>query len=61
MADQKEKAIDVNKMLQNKLKAVSVADIEMVSLKQLANLLAKITNAQLAMLNILCLVVLIFM
>jgi len=28
MADQKEKAIDVNKLLQNKLKAVSVADIE---------------------------------
>jgi len=28
MADQSEKAIDVNKLLQNKLKAVSVADIE---------------------------------
>lgn len=28
MADQNEKAIDVNKLLQNKLKAVSVADIE---------------------------------
>ena len=28
MADQDEKAIDVNKLLQNKLKAVSVADIE---------------------------------
>jgi len=28
MSDQKEKAIDVSKLLQNKLKAVSVADIE---------------------------------
>ncbi|MCF6268531.1 MAG: hypothetical protein L3J41_02340 [Melioribacteraceae bacterium] len=28
MADKNEKAIDVNKLLQNKLKAVSVADIE---------------------------------
>jgi len=28
MADQNEKAIDVSKLLQNKLKAVSVADIE---------------------------------
>ena len=28
MADQNEKAIDVNKLLQNKLKAVSVADLE---------------------------------
>lgn len=28
MADKSEKAIDVNKLLQNKLKAISVADIE---------------------------------
>lgn len=28
MAEKEEKAIDVNKLLQNKLKAVSVADIE---------------------------------
>ena len=28
MADQNEKTIDVSKLLQNKLKAVSVADIE---------------------------------
>ena len=28
MSDQNEKAIDVDKLLQNKLKAVSVADIE---------------------------------
>ena len=28
MTDKNEKAIDVNKLLQNKLKAVSVADIE---------------------------------
>ena len=28
MTDQNEKAIDVNKLLQNKLKAVSVADLE---------------------------------
>ena len=28
MADQNEKAIDVNKLLQNKLKAVSVAELE---------------------------------
>ena len=28
MADKNEKAIDVNKLLQNKLKAISVADIE---------------------------------
>ncbi len=28
MTNNKEKAIDVNKLLQNKLKAVSVADIE---------------------------------
>jgi len=28
MADQNEKTIDVNKLLQNKLKAVSIADIE---------------------------------
>ena len=28
MTDKNEKAIDVNKLLQNKLKAVSIADIE---------------------------------
>ena len=28
MADQNEKAIDVNKLLQNKLKAVSIAELE---------------------------------
>ncbi len=28
MADKSEKAIDVNKLLQNKLKAISIADIE---------------------------------
>ncbi len=28
MTDNKEKTIDVNKLLQNKLKAVSIADIE---------------------------------
>lgn len=28
MADQNEKAIDVNKLLQNKLKSVSIADLE---------------------------------
>ena len=28
MADQNEKAIDVNKLLQNKLKAISVAELE---------------------------------
>ncbi len=28
MSDKNEKAIDVNKLLQNKLKAISVADIE---------------------------------
>lgn len=28
MSDKNEKAIDVNKLLQNKLKAISIADIE---------------------------------
>lgn len=41
MADQKEKVIDVNKLLQNKLKAVSVADIENGIAKTISKLIGE--------------------
>lgn len=41
MADQNEKAIDVNKLLQNKLKAVSVADIESGIAKTVSDLVGE--------------------
>jgi len=41
MTDNKEKAIDVNKLLQNKLKAVSIADIENGIAKTVRNLVGE--------------------
>jgi hypothetical protein len=41
MTDKNEKAIDVNKLLQNKLKAVSIADIENGIAKTVSNLVGE--------------------
>lgn len=41
MSDQSEKAIDVNKLLQNKLKEVSVADIESGIAKTISGLVGE--------------------
>ncbi len=41
MAEQNEKAIDVNKLLQNKLKAVSVADLEQGIAKTVSELVGE--------------------
>ena len=41
MAEQSEKAIDVNKLLQNKLKAVSIADIEIGIAKTVSELVGE--------------------